>query len=64
MQILQNNKELFYRLGEGGWGGEGGRGGLIKVLYGKALPQSLTPYPFIYHFGQKRYPFHKPSIDI
>ena len=23
----------------------------------------LTPYPFIYHFSQKRYPFHIPSID-
>ena len=20
-------------------------------------------YPFIYHFGQKRYPFHTPFID-
>jgi len=23
----------------------------------------LTPYPFIYHFSQKRYPFHLSSID-
>ena len=25
--------------------------------------QSHRVYPFIYHFGQKRYPFHTPFID-
>jgi len=34
-----------------------------KVLYGEAPPQSPTPYPFIYHFWQKRYPFRIPSIE-
>ena len=24
----------------------------------EALSRGPTPYPFIYHFGQKRYPFH------
>ena len=45
------------------WGGEvlkkendtGGRGGGGGV---EALSRGPTPYPFIYHFGQKRYPFH------
>ena len=43
------------------WGGGGGGGGgqlLDKVLYGEAPPRDPTPYPFIYHFRQKRYPFH------
>ena len=34
-----------------------------KVLYEEAPPWGPTPYPFIYHFGQKRYPFCIPSID-
>ena len=38
-------------------------GALSKVLYGKAPPRDPTPYSFIYHFSQKRYPFRKPSID-
>ena len=42
-----------------------GRGGgvLNKFLYGKAPPQGPTPYPFIYHFLRKRYPFRTRSID-
>ena len=42
----------------------GGRGGVLKkVLYGKAPPSDPTPNPFIYHFWQKRYPFHILSIE-
>ena len=33
-----------------------------KVLYGEAPPRDPTPYPFIYHFFQKRYPFRIPFI--
>ena len=44
------------------WGGEGGAWVRVsystKVLYGEATPRDPTPYPFIYHFRQKRYPFH------
>ena len=36
---------------------------LNKCLYGEAPPRGPTPYPFIYHFSQKRYPFRIPSID-
>ena len=45
-------------------GGEGGEGGgvLKKVLYGEAPPRGPTPYPFIYHFFQKRHPFRIPFI--
>ena len=32
---------------------QGGGGVLNKVLYGKAPPRGLTPYPFINHFGSK-----------
>ena len=39
------------------------RGALSKVLYGEAPPRAPTPYSFIYHFSQKRYPFRIPSID-
>ena len=39
------------------------RGVLNKCLDGEAPPRGPTPYPFIYHFSQKRYPFHIPSID-
>ena len=35
-------------------GGRGGGGGVVV----EALSRGPTPYPFIYHFGQKRYPFH------
>ena len=30
-------------------------------LYGEAPPRGPTPYPFIYHFFQKRHPFHIPN---
>ena len=39
------------------------RGVLNKFLYGEAPPRGPTPYPFIYHFSGKRYPFRIPSID-
>ena len=42
--------------------GGGGGGVLKKVLYGEALPRDPTPYPFIYHFFQKRHPFRIPFI--
>ena len=29
----------------------------------KKPPENPTPYPFIYHFSRKRYPFHIPSIS-
>ena len=35
---------------------------LKKVLYGEAPPRGPTPYPFIYHFFQKRHPFRIPFI--
>jgi len=38
------------------------RGVLKKVLYGEAPPRGPNPYPFIYHFFQKRYPFRVPFI--
>ena len=38
--------------------------GILKnVLYGEAPPGSPTPYPFIYHFWQERYPFRIPCIE-
>ena len=40
-----------------------GVGILNKCLYGEAPPRGPTPYPFIYHFSRKRYPFRIPSID-
>jgi len=41
----------------------GGEGGVLKkVLYREAPPRGPTPYPFIYHFFQKRYPFRIPFI--
>ena len=40
----------------------GGGGVLKKVLYGEAPPRGPTPYPFIYHFFQKRLPFRIPVI--
>ena len=46
-----------------GWGG---RGKGIKKTFYSGRPRSvqgLTPYPFIYHFWQKRYPSCIPSID-
>ena len=37
--------------------------GTQQSLYGEDPPRGLTLYPFIYHFGQKSYPFRIPSID-
>ena len=38
--------------------------GILKnILYGEAPPGSPTPYPFIYHFWQERYPFRIPCIE-
>ena len=34
-----------------------------KVLYEEALLWDPTPYPSVYHFWQKKYPFWTPSID-
>ena len=39
------------------------RGVLRNFWYGEAPPWGPTPYPFIYHFSRKRYPFRIPSID-
>ena len=39
----------------------GGWGVLNKFLYGVAPSRSPTPFPFIYHFSRKRYPFRIPS---
>ena len=36
---------------------------LNKVLYGEALLWDPTPYPSVYHFWQKTYPFWTASID-
>ena len=44
--------------------GKGGGGGLLnKFLYGEATPRGPTPYPFMYYFSRKRYPFRFPSIE-
>ena len=40
----------------------GGEGVLNKFLYWEGPPQGPTPYPFIYHFSRKKYPFRIPSI--
>ena len=51
-------------LGGGRGGGEGGREVLKKVLYREGRSRrGSTPYPFIYHFLQKRYPYRVPSIE-
>ena len=42
----------------------GGGDVLNKCLYGVALPRGSTPYPFIYHFSRKRYPFRILSRSI
>ena len=34
-----------------------GGGGTKKIYSGSLRPRGPTPYPFIYHFWQKRYPF-------
>ena len=37
--------------------------GAVKiVLYREAPHQGPTPHPFIYHFWQKKYPFHIPFL--
>ena len=43
-------------------GGRGG-GGLNKYLYRGAPPRGQPPYPFIYPFSRKTYPFRISSID-
>ena len=48
------------RPGEGG----GGKRALDKIVYGEATPRGPTPYPFIYHFWQKRYPFRQETMTI
>ena len=35
----------------------------LLELYKEAPPQGSTPYPFIYHFSQKRYRFRVPCND-
>ena len=45
-------------------GGGGGGGALLNIcLYGEASHRGPTPYPFLYHFSRKRFPFRMPSID-
>ena len=41
-----------------------GGGAPNKVFYGESLSRVLTPYPFIYHFWQKRHPFGIPSVEL
>ena len=53
--------QLSIERGTTAWGGGGG-GVLKKILYGEAPPGGPTPYPFIYHFFQKRQPFRIPFI--
>ena len=43
--------------------GAGGGGVLNKVFLRGGSTRGLTPYPFIYHFRQKKYPFPITSID-
>ena len=43
--------------------GSGGGGLVKKISYGEAPPQGLTPYCFLRHFWQKKYPFCLPFID-
>ena len=44
---------LLTHLGGGGWVRN-------KCLYGEVSPRGPTPYPFIYHFSRKRFPFPRP----
>ena len=37
--------------------------GTQQMLYWEAPPRGLTPYPFLYRFPRKRFPFRTPSID-
>ena len=43
----------------------GGEGGIKNCLYinGEAPPLGPTPYPLIYNFFRKRYPFRTHSVD-
>ena len=41
-----------------------GGGILNKFVYEKAPPRGPTPYPFMYHFSRKRYPFHIPRLEL
>ena len=45
-------------------GGDGGGGYSTKSFYGESSPRVLTPYPFIYHFWQKRHPIRIPSVEL
>ena len=68
VQILQliNLTNIILPFGQAGFSRVAGRGEILnKILYGGegGLSHSPTPYPFIYHFGQKRYPFRIPFID-
>ena len=60
VQILQliNLTNIILPFGQAGFSRVAGRGEILnKILYGGegGLSHSPTPYPFIYHFGQKRY---------
>ena len=60
-QILRSSGVLESYLNPGGGGGEV----LKKVLYGKAPPRGPTLYLLIiYHFWQKMYPYHIPSLEL
>ena len=67
LQVIDSclcNRLTQYRLTIKAWReGGGGERALDKIVYGEATPRGPTPYPFIYHFWQKRYPFRIPSID-
>ena len=67
LQVIDSclcNRLTQYRLTIKAWrGGGGGERARDKIVYGEATPRGPTPYPFIYHFWQKRYPFRIPSID-
>ena len=36
---------------------------MYVCMYGEAPPRGPTPYPFIYHFSQKGYPFRIASVE-
>ena len=44
-------------------GGGGGGGLLNQVLYGEAPRRGPNPYPFTYHFWEKRNPFRIPFVE-
>ena len=54
---FKSGDEFPVRRALGGWGV------LNKVLYGEAPPRGPNPYPFIYHFYKKRYPFRIPFVE-